>query len=86
VAQATQQWLSSRTDTIEVHYLPGYAPELNPAEIFHGDLKAQVLGGTRPANFDELNTNVRSALHRIQKLPGRIASYFRKPEVRYAAG
>ena len=86
VAQATRQWLATRTDTIEVHYLPGYAPELNPAEILHGDLKDQVLGGTRPANFDELNTNVRSVLHRIQKLPGRIASYFHKPEVRYAAG
>jgi len=86
VARATRQWLAEHADTIEVHYLPGYAPELNPAEILHGDLKDQVLGGTRPADLDELNTTTRSVLHRIQKLPQRIVSYFHKPEVRYAAG
>jgi len=86
VARATRQWLAQRTDAIEVHHLPGYAPELNPAEVLNGDLKDQVLGGTRPTDFDELNSTTRSVLHRIQKLPRRIVSYFHKPEVRYAAG
>ena len=86
VARATRQWLAQRTDAIELHYLPGYAPELNPAEVFNGDLKDQVLGGTRPTDFDELNFTTRSVLHRIQKLPRRIVSYFHKPAIRYAAG
>ncbi|WP_256413570.1 hypothetical protein [Saccharopolyspora sp. ASAGF58] len=41
--------------------------------------------GTAPKTRDELKQAVRSFLHRLHKPPGRVRSYFGKPEVRYAA-
>ena len=32
-------WLAERTELIEVHRLPGYSPELNPAELLNNDTK-----------------------------------------------
>ncbi len=42
-------------------------------------------GSTAPKTRAELKQAVRSFLHRLQKLPDRVRSYFGKPEVRYAA-
>ena len=39
---AVRAWLAGRGDEIEVFYLPGYSPELNPDEGVNGDLKRAV--------------------------------------------
>jgi transposase len=81
----TAAWLAKRAGQIELHFLPGYAPELNPTEILDADLEREVLGSIRPVTFEELNVEVRSVLHRLQKLSGRIMAYFGKAPVRYAS-
>ncbi|WP_190816208.1 transposase [Saccharopolyspora pogona] len=83
--KTVQKWLTEHRSDIEMHFLPGYSPELNPDEIRGADLKRAVSTGTAPKTRDELETGVRSFLHRLQKLPDRVRSYFGKPEVRYAA-
>ncbi|MGI8308354.1 IS630 family transposase [Saccharopolyspora hattusasensis] len=83
--KTVQKWLTEHRSDIEMHFLPGYSPELNPDEILNADLKRAVSTGTAPKTRDELETVVRSFLHRLQKLPDRVRSYFGKPEVRYAA-
>jgi transposase len=79
------RWVADRSSAIEVHFLPGYSPELNPDEILNADLKRTVSTSAAPRTPVELELVVRSFLHRLQKLPERIRSYFGKPEVRYAA-
>jgi transposase len=81
----TTEWLAKRTGQIALHFLPGYAPELNPTEILDADLGGEVLGSIRPVAFEDLGVEVRSVLHRLQKLPGRIRAYFGKAPVRYAS-
>ncbi|WP_190814922.1 IS630 family transposase [Saccharopolyspora pogona] len=83
--KTVQQWIARNAEAIEMHFLPGYSPELNPGEILNADLKRAVSTNAAPQTPAELEHAVRSFLHRIQKLPDLIRSYFGKPEVRYAA-
>jgi transposase len=84
-AKATTAWLAEHAEQIQLHFLPGYSPELNPDELLNGDLKRAVLGKKRPTSRAELIGAVRAHLHKLQKLPARVRGFFGKPEVRYAA-
>ncbi len=77
-------FVDERKDLLEVVYLPGYSPELNPAEYLTNDTKHGVLT-RRPATPDELVGRARSHLHRRQKQPCVVQSFFRHPDVAYAA-
>jgi transposase len=83
--KSVAQWVADHGEAIEMHFLPGYSPELNPDEILNADLKRAVAATTAPKTITELERAIRSVLHRRQKQPNRIRSYFGKPEVRYAA-
>jgi len=83
-AKAVQCWLGERVGRIEMHFLPGYAPELNPDELLNHDVKL-ALGKSRPRNREDLKAAVRSHLHRRQKQPQVIKRFFNAEHVRYAA-
>jgi transposase len=83
-AKAVQRWLEAHAKRIEMHFLPGYAPELNPDELLNHDVKV-ALGKNRPRNRGELKAAVRSHLHRRQKQPHIVQRFFNAPHVRYAA-
>jgi hypothetical protein len=83
--KTVQRWIAEHAEAIEMHFLPGSSPELNPDEIPGADLKRAVSTGTAPKTPKGLEQAVRSFLHGRQKLPDRIRSYFGKPEVNYAA-
>jgi DDE superfamily endonuclease/winged helix-turn-helix protein len=38
-AKAVKQWLSEHVQRIELFFLPGHAPDLNPDELLNGDIK-----------------------------------------------
>ena len=78
-------WLAEQTELIEVHRLPGYSPELNPAELLNNDTKHAALTRRRPRDPDELLDGTRSHLHRRQKQPHVIRNFFDHPDVAYAA-
>ena len=80
-----QQWLQEHRDNIEMHFLPSYAPQLNPAEYLNGDVKQGVHSKPPTRNLKELKGRLRSHLHKLQKLPTRIIKYFRHPFIAYAA-
>ena len=77
-------FIDARPDLLEVVYLPGYSPDLNPAEYLNNDTKHGVLS-KRPATPDELAGRARSHLHRRQKQPHVVRGFFRHPAVAYAA-
>jgi transposase len=82
---SVRDWLVERVDRIEMHFLPGYSPELNPVELLNGDIKRHV-AQANPANPAELATAAASHLRRRQNQPETVKALFGKPEVRYAAG
>jgi transposase len=80
-----RNWLAEHVDQIQMHFLPGYSPELNPVELLNHDLKHHV-AQANPANPAELAAAAASHLRRRQNQPHAVKALFGKPEVRYAAG
>ena len=62
-----------------------YAPEHNPDEFLHSDLKRSL--GRRPAVKDKagLERRLRGYLRRLQRQPERGRAFFQAPTTRYAA-
>src|SRR3954462_3172690 len=84
-AAAVEQWLSDKTDQIEVFYLPKYAPERNPDEYLNCDVKANINTDGLPKDREELQGKLYRFMQRLAKLPARIASYFEHKFIAYAA-
>jgi transposase len=83
-AKKVTQWAEARRDRIELVFLPGYSPELNPAEVANHDFKAFALSHNRPRTKTELVNLVRRHLHRRQKEPWVVRCFFLERHVRYA--
>ncbi len=80
-----RDWVAANPQLIELHFLPGYAPELNPAEMLNQDVKTNALGKRRPVNVTELKTDVRRFLRSAQRRPAKVARYFHERHITYAA-
>ncbi len=77
-------WVSEHADQIELHFIPGYSPELNADEYLNRDLKKNVNAKSMPPNVAELKVNVISFMRSIQKQPGRVIQYFSGRHISYA--
>lgn len=84
-SDAVHQWLQAHRDQIEIHLLPPYSPQLNPAEYLNCDVKQGVHSKPPTRNLCQLKRRLRSHLFKLQKLPTRIAKYFQHPFIAYAA-
>lgn len=84
-AKIVRQWVTDRPELIELHFLPGYTPELNPTECLNQDVKANALGRRRPRDLAQLAGEVRAYLRSRQRQPWRVANYFQERPVTYAA-
>jgi transposase len=83
-AKKVKQWVELHAEQIELQFLPGYAPELNPTELLNQDVKSNALGRRRPHTQDELIGETRSYLRSRQHTPHIVARYFEEKQVRYA--
>ena len=83
-SKKVKMWVQEHADQIELQFLPGYAPELNPTELLNQDVKTNALGRRRPHTQSELITGTRSYLRSRQRTPHIVARYFDEKQVRYA--
>jgi transposase len=70
---------------LQLFFLPGYSPELNPDEYLNHDVKSNAVGRKRPSTQHEMISNVRGYLRSTQRMPEIVRNYFRAKPVRYAA-
>jgi len=84
-AKAVAHWLAEHAEQIEMFFLPGYSPELNPDELLNNDVKSNAVGRQRAKDQAKLVGNVRSYLRSTQRQPEVVMSYFQEKHVRYAA-
>ncbi len=84
-AGKVQAWVAAHRERIALFFLPAYAPEHNPDEFLHSDLKQSL--GRRPAAKDRagLESRLRGYLRRLQRQPERVRAFFRAPTTCYAA-
>jgi transposase len=80
----TSTWLAAHQHRIELFFLPGYSPELNPDEYFNQDLKTNIVGKTRPRDKQALKKAVEAFSMRKKRTPQQVVNYFHAPPVKYA--
>ena len=68
---------------LEIFLLPPYSPDLNPIEQLWHHTKGNGVGRQVIKGPDQLKTAVINKLRSLQKLPGKIASFFRHPDCAY---
>lgn len=83
-ANRVRDWVAERTDTIELFYLPPYAPELNPDEYLNRELKTTIRSGPIAKTATALRETARACMERIAAMPDRVRSYFKHEHVQYA--
>ena len=84
-AKLVSAWVGRHTERIELHFLPGYSPELNPVELLNHDVKANAAGRRRPRSAGELREELHGYLRRRQRQPQVLVRFFDHPTTRYAA-
>lgn len=77
-------WVAKHRTQLEVYFLPGYSPELNPDELLNQDTK-QVTGRQRPRTQPQLRQTMHSHLRRRQRQPVIVRRFFQHPDTSYAA-
>lgn len=77
-------FIDANSHKIQLHFLPAYAPHLNPDELTNAHLK-RTLADRVITNIHDMKADVQSFFRSIQKLPHIIQSYFQAPHTNYAS-
>ena len=78
-------WVQASRHRLELFYLPPYAPEHNPDEFKHNDLKQGLARRRIPKNLAALRSGLHAYMRRLQRSPSKVRAFFQAPTVRYAA-
>jgi transposase len=84
-SKATRRFVESLNGRLQLFFLPGYSPELNPDELVWTDLKSRHIGRMFVPDRDTLRRSVISYFRSLQHLPDKIRSFFCSPTTSYAA-
>jgi transposase len=84
-AKLVSAWIGQRPTRIELHFLPGYSPQLNPVELLNHDVKANAAGRRRARTVVELTGELRAYVRGRQRHPEVVAGFFAHPDTCYAA-
>lgn len=82
-AKAVAQYVQGLKGRLELHFLPGYAPELNPDEFVWNHLKRQGVSKTPLRRDESLRSRVHADLAAIKARPALVRSFFHAPSVAY---
>jgi transposase len=85
IAKSVARYVQSLKGRLELHFLPGYAPELNPDEFVWNHLKRQGVSKQPLLRNESLRHRVHADLNDIQSHPALVRSFFNAPSVAYTA-
>ena len=74
--------IESLAGRIEVQYLPGYAPELNPVEYIWSYWKHHELANVCPKDYWHLSEAARTTLRRMRRRPRLISAFWKQSLLR----
>lgn len=83
VAKVVAEFVQSQRGRIELHFLPGYAPDLNPDEFVWKHLKSHGLAKKPLEHKESLRARVAADLEAIKRNVRLLRSFFRAPTVAY---
>jgi transposase len=82
-AKVVNEYVASLKGKLELHYLPGYAPELNPDELVWNYMKRTGTARRPLARGEVLQDSIEADMLAIQRNPGLVRSFFQAPYVAY---
>jgi transposase len=78
-----KDYVASTKGKLTLHFLPGYAPDLNPDELVWSHMKRTGFARTPLRKGEKLKDKVEHQLAVIKKLPELVRSFFLAPSVAY---
>ena len=78
-----RDYVQSTKGRLTLHFLPGYAPDLNPDELVWSHMKRTGVARTPLRKGERLQDKVEAQLASIKKAPQLIRSFFQAPTVSY---
>lgn len=81
-SKRVREYIQNTQGAIKMYLLPGYSPDLNPDELVWSAAKRHVQRKLIRTK-SQLEKEIASFMHRIQKTPGYISSLFKHPSVAY---
>ena len=78
-----RDYVQSTNGRLSLHFLPGYAPELNPDELVWSYLKRTGVARTPLRKGERLQDKIDAQLTAIKRLPRLVRSFFEAPSVAY---
>jgi transposase len=78
-----KDYVASTKGRLTLHFLPGYAPDLNPDELVWSHMKRTGVARTPLRRGEKLQEKVDAQLAAIKKLPKLVRSFFMAPSVAY---
>ena len=82
-ARIVHEYVQSLNGRLELHFLPGYAPELNPDEFVWNYLKREGVAKKPLRRGESLRERVYADLERIKSCRSLVKSFFEAPSVAY---
>jgi transposase len=76
-------YVASTNGMLTLHFLPGYAPELNPDELVWSHMKRTGVARAPLRKGEKLQEKIEAQLATLKRLPQLIRSFFNTPCVAY---
>jgi transposase len=76
-------YVASTNGMLTLHFLPGYAPELNPDELVWSHVKRTGVARSPLRRGEKLQDKIEAQLAAIKRVPQLIRSFFLEPNVAY---
>ena len=76
-------YVASTEGRLTLHFLPGYAPDLNPDELVWSHVKRTGVARTPLRKGEKLEEKIEAQLAAMKKMPSLIQSFFKAPSVAY---
>ncbi|MBI1950283.1 MAG: transposase, partial [Acidobacteria bacterium] len=83
IARLVADYVQQLRGRIELHFLPGYAPDLNPDEFVWNHIKTHGLSKKPLKRNESLRARVEQDLSAIALNPALVRSFFHAPSVVY---
>jgi transposase len=78
-----KEYVASTEGRLTLHFLPGYAPELNPDELVWSHVKRTGVARTPLRKGEKLSQKIEMQLAAIKKMPRLVRAFFNTPSVAY---
>lgn len=78
-----KQYVAQTQGRLTMHFLPGYAPDLNPDELVWSHAKRTGVARNPLRKGEKLQDRVDAQLHAVASNPALVQSFFRHPSVAY---